>query len=56
VGADGAVADAVCAHTAFLANETLAVEVTVQPPAEVDAPAQPVGDGGSVKVAVSLAG
>jgi isoleucyl-tRNA synthetase len=55
VGADVAVAGAVREHTAFLANETLAVEVTVLALAEVDAPAQPVGDGGSVKVAVSLA-
>ena len=49
IGADGAVADAVRAHADFVAGETLAVDVTVLPAAEVDA-AQPVGDGGSVRV------
>ncbi|MGH3302480.1 MAG: DUF5915 domain-containing protein, partial [Streptosporangiaceae bacterium] len=54
IGADGAVAGAVRAHQAFIAAETLAVEVTVLPAAEVDAPAQPVGDGGAVRVAVTV--
>jgi isoleucyl-tRNA synthetase len=53
VGADGAVAAAVRAHAQFIAGETLAVEVTVVPAAEVPAPAQPVADGGAVKVAVT---
>jgi isoleucyl-tRNA synthetase len=51
-GADGAVADAVRAHTAFIAGETLATELTVVPAAEVTAPPQPVGDGGEVRVTV----
>jgi isoleucyl-tRNA synthetase len=55
VGADGAVAAAVRAHRDFVAGETLAVELTVLPAAEVDAPAQPVGDGGSVRVIVAAA-
>jgi isoleucyl-tRNA synthetase len=55
VGADGDVADAVRAHSAFIALETLAVELTVQPLAEVDAPARPVGDGGPVRVVVEVA-
>jgi isoleucyl-tRNA synthetase len=50
VGADGAVADAVRAHSAFLAGETLAVEVGVVPQAAVSGTAQAVGDGGSVTV------
>ncbi len=37
VGADGAVADAVRAHAAFIAGETLATELTVVPAAEVTA-------------------
>jgi isoleucyl-tRNA synthetase len=53
LGADGAVADAIRAHTAFIANETLAVDVAVVPLAEAHAPAQPVGDGGVVTVATS---
>jgi isoleucyl-tRNA synthetase len=53
VGADGAVADAVRAHTAFIAGETLATELTVVPAAEVTAPPQPVGDGGEVRVTVA---
>jgi isoleucyl-tRNA synthetase len=52
VGADGDVADAVRAHSDFIARETLALEVTVLPAAQLDAPPQPVGDGGAVKVAV----
>jgi isoleucyl-tRNA synthetase len=55
VGADGEPADAVRAHSAFVAGETLAVALTVVPLAEVDAPAQPVGDGGAVRVAVEVA-
>jgi isoleucyl-tRNA synthetase len=53
VGADGAVADAVRAHADFISGETLAVEMIVAPAAEVDATAQPVGDGGTVKVLVA---
>jgi isoleucyl-tRNA synthetase len=52
VGADGPVADAVRAHSAFIAGETLAVDVDVQPAAAVDARPQSVGDGGSVRVVV----
>jgi isoleucyl-tRNA synthetase len=52
VGADGAVADAVRAHAAFIAGETLATELTVVPAAEVTAPPQPVGDGGEVRVTI----
>jgi isoleucyl-tRNA synthetase len=52
VGADGAAADAVRAHVDFIAGETLAVELAVLPEAEVNAGAQSVGDGGSVKVAI----
>ena len=55
IGADDAVAGAARAHQDFIAAETLAVEVTVRPAAEVRAPAQPVGDGGSVSVTVALA-
>jgi isoleucyl-tRNA synthetase len=53
VGADGITAEAVRAHSAFIAGETLAVEVDVRPAAEVAAPPQAVGDGGSVRVTVS---
>ncbi|HEY2508571.1 MAG TPA: isoleucine--tRNA ligase [Streptosporangiaceae bacterium] len=53
IGADGAVTEAVREHENFLAGETLAVDVTVLPAAQVDAPAQPVGDGGSVRVIVT---
>jgi isoleucyl-tRNA synthetase len=53
VGADGITAAAVRAHSQFIAGETLAVEVDVRPAAEVDAPAQAVGDGGSVRVRVA---
>jgi isoleucyl-tRNA synthetase len=55
VGADGPVADAVRAHAAFIAGETLATELTVVPGAEVIAETapQPVGDGGEVRVAIS---
>jgi isoleucyl-tRNA synthetase len=52
VGADGAVADAVRAHAAFIAGETLATELTVVPAAEVTTEAAPVGDGGEVRVTV----
>jgi isoleucyl-tRNA synthetase len=55
VGADSGVADAVRAHADFIAHETLAVGVTVLPVAEVDAPAQPVGDGAAVNVAITVA-
>ena len=53
VGADGAVADAVRAHAAFIAAETLATELTVVPAAEVSGPPQTVGDGGEVRVELS---
>ncbi len=58
VGADGPVADAVRAHAAFIAGETLATELTVVPAAEVTAaevtaPPQPVGDGGEVRVTLA---
>jgi isoleucyl-tRNA synthetase len=56
VGADGAVADAVTAHAEFIAGETLAVDMEVRPAAEIDAPAQPVGDGGTVRVLVIAKG
>ena len=55
IGADGPVADAVRQHAEFIAGETLAVSVTVVPAADVIAPAQPVGDGGSVRVLVAPA-
>jgi isoleucyl-tRNA synthetase len=55
IGADGDVADAVRAHQAFLAGETLAVDVAVLPGTDVDAPASPVGDGGTVRVIVAAA-
>jgi isoleucyl-tRNA synthetase len=53
VGADGAVADAVRAHAAFIAGETLATGLTVVPAAEVTAAPQPVGDGGEVRVSLA---
>jgi isoleucyl-tRNA synthetase len=53
VGADGPVADAVRAHAAFVAGETLATELTVVPAAEVTAVPQPVGDGGEVRVTLA---
>jgi isoleucyl-tRNA synthetase len=52
VGADGLVADAVRAFAEFIAGETLAVDVQVRPAEDVDAPAQAVADGGSVRVLV----
>jgi isoleucyl-tRNA synthetase len=57
VGADGAVADAVRAHAAFIAGETLATELSVVPAAEVAGAAvpQPVGDGGEVRVTLAKA-
>jgi isoleucyl-tRNA synthetase len=44
IGADGAVADAVRAHAGFVAAETLAVDLTVRPAAEVGGEPHPVGD------------
>jgi isoleucyl-tRNA synthetase len=55
VGADGLVADAVRAFAEFIAGETLAVDVQVRPAEDVDAPAQAVADGGSVRVLVVAA-
>jgi len=54
VGADGAVADAVLTHAAFIAGETLATELAVVTAAEITAASapQPVGDGGEVRVAI----
>jgi isoleucyl-tRNA synthetase len=58
VGADGPVADAVRAHAAFIAGETLATGLTVVPAAEVTTVSgttgpQPVGDGGEVRVSLA---
>ncbi len=53
VGADGPVADAVRAHAAFIAGETLATELTVVTATAVTAPPQPVGDGGEVRVTLA---
>jgi hypothetical protein len=55
LGADGDVADAIRAHADFIARETLALQTTVARAEEVDAPAQPVGDGGTVSVIVAAA-
>jgi isoleucyl-tRNA synthetase len=44
IGADGAVADAVRAHAAFITGETLAVSMSVVPGPELPAEPQPVGD------------
>jgi isoleucyl-tRNA synthetase len=55
VGAGGGVADAVRAHADFIAGETLALELTVMPFESIEVPAQPVGDGGSVRVSVAVA-
>ena len=40
-------------HADFVAGETLATSLQVVPAADVDAPAQPAGDGGSVRVVVA---
>jgi isoleucyl-tRNA synthetase len=53
VGADGMVADAIGAHADFIAGETLATGLRIVPAADVDAPAQPAGDGGSVRVVIA---
>ncbi|HYK27499.1 MAG TPA: DUF5915 domain-containing protein, partial [Streptosporangiaceae bacterium] len=55
MGAEGAVADAVRTHSKFIVSETLALQLDVLSLADVSGTAQSVGDGGSVKVAVSLA-
>jgi hypothetical protein len=52
------VADAVRAHAAFIAGETLATGLTVVPAAEVTTVSgttgpQPVGDGGEVRVSLA---
>ncbi len=44
IGADGAVADAVRAHAAFITGETLAVSMSVVPGSQLPAEPQPVGD------------
>jgi isoleucyl-tRNA synthetase len=54
IGADGATADAVRAHAAFIAGETLATGLRVVPGAEVAGAALAVGDGEAVRVDVSL--
>jgi isoleucyl-tRNA synthetase len=53
LGADDATADAVRVHADFVAGETLAVDVAVVPSADVSGTAQAVGDGGTVKVAIT---
>ena len=53
VGAAEPVADAVRAHADFISGETLATSLTVVDAAEVAAVAQPVGDGGEVRVALT---
>ena len=53
VGAVDGVADAVRAHADFIAGETLATSLTVVGATEVAAAAQPVGDGGEVRVALT---
>ncbi len=53
IGAGDDVADAVRAHEAFVAGETLAVAVALLPAEGVKAPANPVGDGGTVRVIVA---
>ncbi|HET9898800.1 MAG TPA: isoleucine--tRNA ligase [Streptosporangiaceae bacterium] len=55
IGADGPVADAVRAHSAFLAGETLATELLIVSPGEVAGPDQPTGDGGSVRISLARA-
>jgi isoleucyl-tRNA synthetase len=55
IAADGAVSDAVRTHADFVAGETLAFELTVVPFDSIEAPAQPAGDGGSVRVSVATA-
>jgi isoleucyl-tRNA synthetase len=55
LGADDRVADALRTHADFVAGETLALDVAVLPSADVSGPAQAVGDGGSVKVAIAPA-
>jgi isoleucyl-tRNA synthetase len=55
IGADGAVADAVRTHAQFVAGETLAVDVDIVPPDRVAGADQAVGDGGAVRVAVTMA-
>ena len=55
IGADGAVADAIRTHATFIIGETLATKVSRVPAGKVDATAQPVGDGGEVRVAVTKA-
>jgi isoleucyl-tRNA synthetase len=45
IGADGALAGAVRAHSGFVAEETLAVSLDVRPAGEVGGEPQPAGDG-----------
>jgi isoleucyl-tRNA synthetase len=52
IGADAAVADAIRAHAGFVAAETLAVQLEVQPADAVSAEPQPAGDA-MVRVSVS---
>ena len=53
IGADGAVADAVRAHAAFLSAETLAVSLEVRSPAGMTGPEQSLD--GTVKVSLTRA-
>jgi isoleucyl-tRNA synthetase len=53
IGADGPVADAVRAHQAFIAGETLATDVRLLPAVELAAAPQPAGEGGQVRVQVT---
>ncbi len=55
IGADGGTADAVRAHAGFIAEQTLALDLRVVPAAEVAGDAQPAGEDGTVRVAVSPA-
>ena len=45
IGADGALAGAVRAHSGFVAEETLAVSLDVRPAGEVGGEPKPAGDG-----------
>ncbi len=55
IGAEGAVADAVRTHSAFVSGETLATELLVVAASEIAGPDLPAGDGGSVRVILTRA-